>query len=997
MKLLQSLPIRILILLLMLLMALPAIGLIIHAGLQDRDTDLKDASRASTYLLGSIATELQSKVDASRQLMEMLSLLPEVRKRNSRAVNHLLSNILREHPVYANIIMVDATGMSWAGKTPDNKPVSLADRKAFRDAMATGSFATGEYTIGKSSQKPILNFAFPLNNSKGDADGAILIGINLEQIGSLNNVKNLPAGTSFGLFDHKGVFLYRTIDPDRFIGKNDRKSTFEQMQNGPDEGILNLVSNDGVHRLAVYRKIRLSKDLPPYAYIRGGTPTETTLKNSNAALIRNLAVMTLVLLLVFAVSLQFCKRLIVDRILALQDASERIASGDLHVCIAEQVKGGELGALGQAFDCMTKKLADNIRERNQAAEEFQTIVQTTSDGFNVSDAEGRIMEANSAFCTMLGYSRMELLGKKISDFEAIENSEMIATRIRNMIETGSDSFTSKHRRKDGSTVDVDVTITYLPVEGGRFFSFVRDITDRKKTEESLRSSEAKFSAIFRTSPDSININRLDNDVFVDVNDGFTAMLGYSSEDVVGNSSTSMGIWADLDVRALLASQLNEAGLVTNLETRLKHKDGSILTALVSSRLIELDGVLCTLNIARDITELKHAEQEKQKLEIQLLHSQKLESLGVLAGGIAHDFNNILTSIVGNADLALMKLDPASSAIDNLRKIEQSAAKASDLAKQMLAYSGKGKFVVETIDINRLAKEMGHMLDVSISKKVTLRYNQAQPLPFVEVDATQIRQVVMNLVINASESIGENNGVIEITTGCMDCDKNYLKNVMINKNIKAGRYVYLEVADTGCGMDKETLSKIFDPFFTTKFTGRGLGMAAVQGIVRGHKGFINIYSEPGKGTHFKVFLPASEKLLEIAEATVRSDDWRGEGKVLLVDDEETVRDVGKAMLQELGFTVFTANNGNEAIDVFKSIPGIAFVIMDLTMPEMDGQECFRELMQLNSDLKVIISSGFSEQEVSQKFASSGMAGIIQKPYTLSMLKNTILKINNQNSN
>jgi CheY-like chemotaxis protein len=255
----------------------------------------------------------------------------------------------------------------------------------------------------------------------------------------------------------------------------------------------------------------------------------------------------------------------------------------------------------------------------------------------------------------------------------------------------------------------------------------------------------------------------------------------------------------------------------------------------------------------------------------------------------------------------------------------------------------------------------------------------------------MRQILMNLVINASEAIGDKSGVIAITTGCMDCDKNYLKNVWLDENITEGLYVYLEIADTGCGMDKATLAKIFDPFFTTKFTGRGLGMAAVLGIVRGHKGAIKIYSEPDKGTTFKVILPASDRPEAIFNHEQSDGDWKGTGTILLVDDEETVRAIGKEMLHELGFCVITANDGREALDIYKQTPDVAFVILDLTMPHMDGEQCFRELRQLQPDIKVIMSSGFSEYDVIQKFAGKGLAGFVQKPYKLSALKAVIQKI------
>ena len=421
-------------------------------------------------------------------------------------------------------------------------------------------------------------------------------------------------------------------------------------------------------------------------------------------------------------------------------------------------------------------------------------------------------------------------------------------------------------------------------------------------------------------------------------------------------------------------------------------DGSPIPVEYSSYPIRRDGTITGAVISwRDMTERNRAEEEREKLEQQLLHAQKLESLGVLAGGIAHDFNNILMAIIGNADLALRRLNKESPAVENLHRIENAACQAADLAKQMLAYSGKGKFVVELLDINQLLEDMLHMLEVSISKKAVLRLNLAPNLPTVEADATQMRQIVMNLVINASEAIGDKSGVIAITTGCMDCDNSYLKDVWLQENLNEGLYLYLEIADTGCGMDKETMAKIFDPFFSTKFTGRGLGMAAVLGIVRGHKGAIKVYSEPDKGTTFKILLPASGRPAEIFNNVSDHEQWQGSGTVLLVDDEETVRGIGKEMLQALGFTTITANDGKEAVEIFKTTPGIAFVILDLTMPHMDGEQCFRELRQLDPGVKVIMSSGFSEQEVTQKFVGKGLAGFIQKPYKLSVLKDAIAQM------
>jgi len=288
--------------------------------------------------------------------------------------------------------------------------------------------------------------------------------------------------------------------------------------------------------------------------------------------------------------------------------------------------------------------------------------------------------------------------------------------------------------------------------------------------------------------------------------------------------------------------------------------------------------------------------------------------------------------------------------------------------------------------------MLHMLEVSISKKAVLRTDLHATLPTVEADATQIRQIIMNLVINSSEAIGDKSGVIAITTGCMECDRNYLQSIWLDESLSEGSYVFLEIADTGCGMDTEVYSKLFDPFFSTKFTGRGLGMAAVLGIVRSHKGAIKVYSELDKGTTFKVLLPASGNPATACSDVNHCSNWQGNGTVLLVDDEDTVRNIGSEMLAELGFTVITANDGKQALEIFKNSPEILFVILDLTMPHMDGEQCFRELRQLKSDVKVIMSSGFNEHEVTQKFAGKGLAGFIQKPYRFSVIKDAILSLN-----
>lgn len=389
----------------------------------------------------------------------------------------------------------------------------------------------------------------------------------------------------------------------------------------------------------------------------------------------------------------------------------------------------------------------------------------------------------------------------------------------------------------------------------------------------------------------------------------------------------------------------------------------------------------------DITARKLAEEERQQVERKLQETQKLESLGVLAGGIAHDFNNLLTGVVGNASLARLELAPSSPLMPHLEQIEQASMRAADLCRQMLAYAGKGRFFIQKLDLSELVRETTYLIQSSINKSATLQFNLATGLPAILADATQIRQIVMNLVINASEAMGERNGLITLTTGLLHADRAYLDTTVLAPELPAGDYAYLEVSDTGSGMSPETLAKIFDPFFTTKFTGRGLGLAAVLGIVRSHHGALKVYSELQRGTTFKVLLPAVEGA-PVSTVDVKTDifKWRGSGLVLVVDDEVTIRNTSTRMLETLGFTVKVASDGEQGIKLFEQYRDeVQVVLLDLTMPHLGGEDTFRELRRVRSDVRVLLMSGFNEQEAVNRFLGKGLGGFLQKPFRLENLQ------------
>ncbi len=424
------------------------------------------------------------------------------------------------------------------------------------------------------------------------------------------------------------------------------------------------------------------------------------------------------------------------------------------------------------------------------------------------------------------------------------------------------------------------------------------------------------------------------------------------------------------------------------EYRVKFDDGTV--RWLSGNALpqrERDGATLWHGFITDITERKTAETAMEAFERKIRETQKLESLGLLAGGIAHDFNNLLTGILGNTHLASHSMTAGAPAQNYLESIKQGCLRAADLCKQMLAYSGKGRFVVRKLSLNTLVEETTQLLRLSISKQAELRFNLSPDLPPIEADATQVHQVIMNLVINASEAIGAKSGLISLSTSIVRVSPGEPLGMQIAPELSAGAYVCLEVSDTGCGMNAETQARIFDPFFTTKFTGRGLGLAAVHGIVRGHKGALKLYSEPGRGTTFKLFFPSAEGTVDPTtnSAGKAPATYRGEGCILVVDDEENVRRTVGAMLEKIGFTVEVACDGREGVERFRADPDrFSVVLMDLTMPQMDGKQAFAELRRIRPQVRVVLMSGFNEEEASSGLAGKRLAGFLQKPFEFDSL-------------
>jgi len=646
------------------------------------------------------------------------------------------------------------------------------------------------------------------------------------------------------------------------------------------------------------------------------------------------------------------------------------------------------------FDDVTD-LVRAERAAQESEEKLRSVLESSPMGIHMYrlEPDGRLIftGANATADAILGVDNSRFVGLTIEEaFPPLTQTE-VPWAYRRVAREGG-----RWNREEIAYRDRQLTGAFevhaFRTAPNRMAALFLDITSRKRAEEELRRSREQLSmALEATGMGTWQLDLASRRVTVD--ERWATIIGLPPEDLPTSSEGYLALHhpEDLEeVRRRLRDHLEGRTPAFEHEHRLRRASGEWVWVQSRGRVMERDEEGRPRHVVGtcvDITGRRRAEAERAGLQAQMQQAQKLESLGILAGGVAHDFNNLLCGVVGAADLALEDLSSQHPVRMDLEQIREAGQRATELCRQLLAYSGRGRFVVEPLDLSEVVEAMGHLLQISISKKVELRYDLERDLPAVDADATQLRQVILNLIVNASEAIGEQEGTVTLSTGVKPCDRDYLRGAYIDDELPPGRYVSIEVADTGSGMSPDTLRRLFDPFFTTKFTGRGLGLAATLGIVRGHSGTIKVRSAPGEGTSFEILLPASSAQRS-APTLMEDRRWHGSGTVLLVDDEETARAVGRRMLERLGFEVLLASDGVAALEVLRGHDEIGLVLLDLTMPRLGGEETLRELRGLRADVPVLLTSGYNEQESVGRFAGKGLAGFIQKPFQLGALREAV---------
>jgi two-component system cell cycle sensor histidine kinase/response regulator CckA len=619
---------------------------------------------------------------------------------------------------------------------------------------------------------------------------------------------------------------------------------------------------------------------------------------------------------------------------------------------------------------------------------LQLVFDHAPGGITVAGLDGRIREANTSACRLLGYTREEMRQKTI--FELTHPDDLAATRAfgerLRQAPAVPVAIEKRYVRKDGSTLTAVTHIAVIRDDRGDplyYLAQITDVSELRLAEARIREQQAHLQTVLRGAP--VILFALDRHGTVTLSEGAgLRAIGRKPGESVGKDFFTLYA----DEPAMLA-QLRRA-LAGEAVAARHERLGSTFEIQVAPVRDPEGMVTGVTGIAVDVSMQIQAQRERAELERRLLDTQKLESLGVLAGGVAHDFNNLLTAILGNAALARLALDPKERALVHLDRIEQASQTAAALCRQLLVFSGGGHMDSGSVDLSATVGETTALLKVSLGENTHLDLALEPGLPAVHADAAQLRQIVLNLVLNAAQAIGDRRGTINVRTLTQLVDATWLAGARVGQDSAPGPRVCLIVADDGPGMEPAVLARIFDPFFTTKPTGRGLGLASVLGIVRSHGGALHVHSVPGRGTTFTLAFPperaAPERLAPAAVAVPAP--WRGSGMVLVVDDEEAVRRTAAQMVEQFGFEVVEAGSGAAALELVDAGRPITLVLLDAMMPGMDGAETLTRLRQRRPGLRVVVFSGYSSQDMKPRFASQHPFGFLQKPFSPESLRDAL---------
>ncbi len=928
--------------------------------------------------------------EINRMLIDYRSILEYVADRThedgSRQVersNERIDAVRKRYPLFDALtilnrqakVVASSSGDAWMTGT------DFSGHSFVREALSKGNSAWSDVYLSVKTGSPTISIAVPFPR------GLVVGDLNLDVLQETTHKMTTGRGSYAVVVDRTGVII-----------AHPRKEFIEQRLNVRNLAFVQagLSGREGTYNYTFMgeEKIGSVSGIPETGWLSTVVQPREEAFASVIQMNSLLWTATITVAMILMILSAWMHQQIISPLMHLNTIARRVSEGQ-YAFEAVPRSFVEVDALADAFHTMARTIADrerSLRESRLNAQRserrLRLLYDSVSDLIYTHDLEGRILSANKAMTDLLGYDPCRIVGETITLAMKPELHTMFQTDYLERFRTQpSQQGTFSCYDSFGNQRYIEYASTLVTDEDGRTYvtGIGRNVTERILNERVLRRQDARIRAILKAMPTPLAAyDKKGNLQFT--NAAFSAVFGWSTEELQGKLVPFVPE-SEKGITLSKIRELYETGKPGILESRRLTKDGRTLDVLISAALIQdEDGnsegmVVCFLDLT-----------EKKRLEAELLQAQKMEAIGTLAGGVAHDFNNLLMVIQGNVSLMMLDLDPDHPMMRRLEDISRNVQQGADLTRQLLGFAKGGKYDVRSIDINRLIREHDVVFQRT-HKGHTIEEDLASDLPAVTADRGQMEQILMNLYINAVQAMPDG-GTISTATSCEIVDAQKAAGF----KVQPGRYVCIRICDTGIGMDEKTLQRIFEPFFTTKekSRGTGLGLASVYGIVQHHGGFIEVESQPTKGTTFRIYLPASDEPpvddLKPSEQTISMQKGGMARTILLVDDEPMVRDVGEQLLRHLGCEVIQAESGKQAIDLYgKERRRIDGIILDMVMPGLSGGTVFDRLKEMDPDVRVILSSGYSIDGEAQAILDRGCRGFLQKPFTIKQLTEALQEL------
>ncbi|MCK9420657.1 MAG: PAS domain S-box protein [Nitrospirae bacterium] len=935
----------------------------------------KGIKEGNLVLAENLADELDYLIDSSFSTLQSLAKHPAVVSKDSRASDRLFKELLPSYPDHLNILAADMDGNNYGSGvySPGVRKLNYNDKEWFINARK-GMSVVGDMHISKLFKTSSAMIAVPVIDGQNSQVGVIGMPLNFAEVRK-RIMKSLPRlkGASITIVDAKENVLVcsgseQNGDPCKKISP--RSLPLHDGTNGSiDErgldGIERLYSYAGLSRTSWRVIIGVPKEvayLKAYAF-------------SKQYLIILFCVSAMALILSFIVS-----KKLTDNVSSLVSGLKEIEQGNLSATLT-LTGHDELQEVAESFDSMTAKRKEADKNLRESEAFRKAVLDGIGEGVVVIGKDYRILSANQGYCDQVKMSCDTIIGKYChavshhSDQPCFEKAGGCDCTVKKCFETGEHHRSMHtHFDKDGTAKYIETNAYSLKDPSGEVTAAIEtlvDVTDMVTLEKRLVEVKDRYQNLYDDAPDMMHSVDREGNIII-CNRTELQALGFKTEEIIGYALKDLIVPEERDTCARKMEALKTNGFFEG-EITLLAKDGRRIPVFIRSKAIyDKDGAfLMSDAVLRDIT-------EKKNLEAQLFQAQKMEAVGLLAGGVAHDFNNILTVIVGYGSLLLKKTETDSATRGYVEQVLSAAERATNLTQNLLAFSRKQIINPKPVRLSEVVKHLEKILTRVISEDIELKLFLATREASVMSDTGQLDQVLMNLATNARDAMPDGGSLI-IETELVEFDNDYVRRHIF---AAPGKYMLISVTDTGKGMDAKTKEKIFEPFYTTKEVGKGtgLGLSMVYGIIKQHNGYINVYSEPGKGTTFKIYLPVIEQEPEELATAVLPPVTGGTETILLAEDAVMVRDLAKNILEEFGYHVIVAENGTDAVDVYKSHHGISLLILDVIMPGKNGKEVYAEIRGLNPDIKALFMSGYTANIIHKKGILDSATEFISKPFS-----------------